>query len=73
MKQIRHPVYGDCYELTHPRDIAFSAIAQEALVGNTIMPSGAKTPPHTLVIREHYLVNDRLLKDMAESQQVTVP
>ena len=56
MKEIIHPVYGKCLELTDPRDIAFSGMAQRALVGDTILPSGTKTPPETHIIRGKYLV-----------------
>ncbi len=56
MKQIQHPQYGQCYELTKPNDIAFSGMAQAALVNETILPSGTKTPSENLWIREKYLV-----------------
>jgi hypothetical protein len=56
MKQIQHPQYGQCYELTEPSDIAFSGMAQAALVNATVLPSGTKTPSENLWIREKYLV-----------------
>jgi hypothetical protein len=56
MKEINHPQYGKCHELTDPQDIAFASIAQEALVNKTVLPSGIETPPEDLLIREKYLI-----------------
>lgn len=56
MKKVSHPVYGECYELTHKNDIVFTNVAQAALVNQTTFPSGAKSPAKNLWIREKYLV-----------------
>lgn len=56
MKQIQHPQFGKCYELTNPQDVVFSEMAQGALVNQTALPSGTKTPAENLWIREKYLV-----------------
>lgn len=56
MELIRHPQYGQCHELTKPQDIAFSEMAQGALVNRTVLPSGTRTPSKNLWVREKYLV-----------------
>lgn len=56
MKEINHPKYGKCYEMTKQSDIQFCDIAQGALVSATTFPSGTKTPLENLWIREKYLV-----------------
>jgi hypothetical protein len=58
MKEIKHPKYGQCYELIEPKDIDFSAIAQAALVNETVLPSGTITPTGNFWIREKYLVSE---------------
>lgn len=56
MKKIQHPKYGDCYEMTEPNDVAFSKMAQGALLNETVLPSGTKTPAENLWFRGKYLV-----------------
>lgn len=58
MKEVDHPKYGKCIELTHRQDIAFSSIAQNALVNETVLPSGNKTPARDMKIVEKYLVDN---------------
>ena len=49
--------------LTDPNDIAFSAIAQKAIVTKATLPSGLKVPDiGQWVIIDHYLVNVSYIK-----------
>jgi hypothetical protein len=56
MKKISHSSFGECWEITVPNDLAFCRVAQRALVNDTILPSGTKTPAENLWIRGRYLV-----------------
>lgn len=47
---------ADPIELTDPKDTAFAAIAQGALVNDTVLPSGYRTPKRDLVISGTTLV-----------------
>lgn len=55
--------------LTDSRDIQFSKIAQGAVVNETILPSGFKTPAHDLVIEGEKLVDKPYQRlDMVKSR-----
>ncbi len=47
---------ADPIELADPKDTAFAGIAQGALVNNTVLPSGYRTPKRDLVVSGTTLV-----------------
>jgi hypothetical protein len=57
MKEIDHPKYGKCLELTDEVDVAFSKVVQGSIFTNRVLPSGEKTPDHKVKVVDKYLVD----------------
>ena len=50
--------------LEHPKDIAFSTIAQKSLVTGSILPSGLEVPKYgKWIIVDHIIINLNYLSD----------
>ena len=57
-------MYHNVIILEHPKDIAFSTLAQKSLVTGSILPSGFQVPNYgKWMIIDHFILNLNYLSD----------